>query len=138
MNEGSVTWIVAADSVEARVFCERARSGPLKEVPSLRMEATEAERTAGHHHRGDQRAPQHEPERRFLKRVAQRVALEAGRGEFERLVLMGPPRALGYLKMALPPELVARIDVTDPHERTREDAEALRLRLREARARSWA
>ena len=39
--------------------------------------------------------------------------------------------------MALPPELVARIDVTDPHERKHDDPEALRAHLRAARARSW-
>jgi len=101
------------------------------------MAATDDERTAGHRHHGDPRAPQHEPERRFLRRVANRVAVEASRGEFERLVLMGPPRALGYLKLALPPEVMARLDVTDPHERKLDDAETLRRHLREARARSW-
>ena len=137
MDQGSVTWIVTADGREARIFCERARTGPLHEVAALHMSASDDERSAGSHHRGDQRAPQHEPERRFLRRVATRVALEAGRGEFERLVLMGPPRALGFLKMALPPEVVARIDVTDPHARCDDDPDALRRRLRQARARSW-
>jgi protein required for attachment to host cells len=137
MDQGSVTWIVTADGREARVFCERARTGPVQELPALHMTATDDEQSAGRHHRGDRRAPQHEPERRFLRRVANRVALEAGRGEFARLVLMGPPRALGFLKMALPPEVVARIDVTDPHARCDDDAEALRQHLRQARARSW-
>ncbi|WP_293677229.1 host attachment protein [uncultured Phenylobacterium sp.] len=137
MDLGSVTWIVTADGVEARVFCERARTGPLKEIADLRMSATDDERIAGHRHHGDPRAPQHEPERRFLRRVANRVALEASKGEFQRLVLMGPPRTLGYLKEALPSEVLARIDVTDPHERRRDDPEALRAHLRDARARSW-
>lgn len=137
MEPGSVTWIVAADAAEARVFCERVRTGPLKERLDLHMAATDEERTAGQHHRGNERGPQHEPERRFLRRVATRVALEAGKGEFERLVLMGPPRALGFLKMALPPEVLARIDVTDPHARGHDDPEALRQHLRQARARSW-
>lgn len=137
MDQGSVTWIVTADGQEARVFCERARTGPLHELDTLRMSATDQERSAGEHHRGDQRAPQHEPERRFLRRVANRVALEAGKGEFERLVLMGPPRALGFLKMALPPEVVSRIDVTDAHARRHDDPDALRKHLRQARAKSW-
>ena len=137
MDLTGTTWVVTADSAEARIFCERARSGPLRELADLRMTATEAERSAGQRHRGDQRAPQHEPERRFLRRVANRVALEAGRGEFDRLVLMGPPRALGVLREALPPAVAARVDVTDAHERRQDDAEALRRHLREARARSW-
>lgn len=137
MDQGGVTWIVTADASEARVFCERARTGPLHELAALRMTATDVERSAGQRHRGDQRAPQHEPERRFLHRVATRVALEAGKGEFERLVLMGPPRALGLLKRALPPEVAERIDVTDPHARHHDDPDALRDHLRQARARSW-
>ena len=138
MDQGSVTWIVTADAAEARIFCERVRTGPLKELPDLHMAVRDTELSAGRHHRGDEGAAQHEPERRFLRRVATRVALGAGRGEFERLVLMGPPRALGLLKSALPPEVVARIDVTDPHERKHDDPEALRQHLSQARARSWA
>ena len=134
MDDDEVTWIVAADAAEARIYCERVRGGVLKELPSLRMTASDAERTAGQHHRSDERSPQHEPERRFLRRVATRVALGAGQGEFQRLALMGPPRALGLLKMALPPEVVTRIDVTDPHERNRDNVEEIRAHLRQARA----
>jgi protein required for attachment to host cells len=134
MDQGSLTWIVTADASEARVFCERARTGPLKELPELRMAASDAERRR--RSEGDQ--GQHEGELRFLRRVASRLALGASRGEFERLALIGPPRALGLLKMALPPEVVKRVDVTDPHERRWDDPDALRQHLRDARARSWA
>lgn len=137
MDQGGVTWIVTADAAEARIFKERVRSGALAELPELRMVATEAEREAGRRQGPDGRTAQHEPERRFLRRVATRVALGAGKGEFDRLVIMGPPRALGLLKGALPPEVAARIDVTDPHERKQDDPDALRRHLREARARTW-
>jgi len=150
MDEGGVTWIVAADAVEARIFSERVRSGALRELPELRMSVSDAERGAGRgqratvhqrsgggrHGAGDAE-PEHEAERRFLKRVATRLMVSAGRGEFDRLVLMGPPRALGALKKALPPAVAARIDVTDPHERKQDDAETLRHHLRAARARTW-
>ena len=135
MDQGGMTWIVTADAAEARVFCERMRMGPVREVAELRMAATEEERTAGQHHRGDQRAPQHEPERRFLSRVAGRLAAAAAEGEFESLVLMGPPRALGMLKMALPAAVTERIEVTDPHERKDDDPDAVRRHLGIARAR---
>jgi len=134
MDQGSVTWIVTADAAEARVFCERARTGPLQELPELRMAASEVE--SRRRREGDQ--GQHEGELRFLRRVATRLALAAGAGEFERLVLIGPPRALGLLKLALPPDVVKRIDVTDPHDRRRDEPDMLRRHLREARARSWA
>jgi hypothetical protein len=126
MDQGGVTWIVTADAAEARIFSERVRSGALRELPELRMSVGDAER-----------APEHEAERRFMKRLATRLMVSAGRGEFERLVLMGPPHALGALKKALPPAVAARVDVTDPHERKQDDPETLRRHLRDARARSW-
>lgn len=134
MDQGSVTWIVTADASEARIFCERARTGPLQELPQLRMTATDGE--TRRRREGDQ--GEHDGELRFLRRVATRLALGATSGEFERLVLMGPPRALGLLKMALPPEVMKRVDATDPHERRWDDPDALRQHLRDARARTWA
>lgn len=151
MHEDSVTWIVTADAVEARVFAERSWAGELRELPELRMTATEAERSAGRRqsvtvhqrtgmgrHGAGERSPEHEAERRFLNRVAARLMLSAGRGEFDRLVLMAPPHALGALKQALPPAVAARVDATDPHERKQDDAETLRRHLRDARARTSA
>jgi protein required for attachment to host cells len=150
MDEGGVTWIVTADAAEARIFAERVRAGALRELPELRMSVTHTERGAGRgqratvhqrsglaRHGAGEVEPEHEAERRFLKRVATRLMVSAGRGEFDRLVLMGPPRALGTLKKALPPAVAARIDVTDPHERKQDDAETLRRHLRAARARTW-
>jgi protein required for attachment to host cells len=134
MEQGSITWIVAADAAEVRVFCERARTGPLRELPDLRMAASDTERRR--RSEGDQ--GQHEGELKFLRRVATRLALAAGAGEFERLVLIGPPRTLGLLKLALPPDVAKRVDVTDPHDRRWDEPEALRRHLRDARARSWA
>jgi protein required for attachment to host cells len=146
MDVGGVTWIVAADAVEARVFVERVRAGPVREEPGLLMTATDAERSAGRaqranvHQRGGpgvhaaDREPAHEAERRFLKRVATWLGVEAGRGSFDRLVLMGPPHALGALRQALSPALLRRIEATDAHERRRDDAEAVRHHLRKARA----
>jgi protein required for attachment to host cells len=151
MDQGGVTWIVTADAIEARFFTERVRSGVLKELPELRMSATDAEREAGrgqsvtvHQRTGSGRHgagevdPQHEAEKRFLKRVATQLMVSAGRGDYDRLVLMGPPHALGALKKALPAAVAARVDATDPHERKRDDVEDLRRHLREARARTWA
>lgn len=149
MDQGGVTWIVTADAVEARIFSERVRAGALVELPDLRMTATDGERGAGRgqsatvhersgsgrHGAGD-RQPAHMAEERFLTRVAERLAHSAGQGAFDRLVLMGPPHALGALKKALPAALAARVDATDPHERKRDDAEEVRRHLREARART--
>jgi protein required for attachment to host cells len=137
MDDTGVTWIIVADAHEMRVFAERARTGPVHELPEWRMVATDDERAA-HHHHATQMGAEHEGERRFLRRVAARVGLACTRGEFERLVLMGPPHALGRLKAELPPAAAARIDATDPHERVHDDADAVRRHLRDARARTWA
>ncbi|TAJ71997.1 MAG: host attachment protein [Phenylobacterium sp.] len=133
MDEGGVTWIVAADAVEARVFSERVRGGPLRALPECSVSANAAERR---HHGLDNRA-EHESHLRFFRRIATRLALAASRGEFERLALMGPPRALGLLRLALPSEVARRVDVTDPHDRALDDAETLRRCLSQARARTW-
>jgi protein required for attachment to host cells len=149
MDVGGVTWIVTADAVEARIFTEQSRTGALRELPELQMAATDAERGAGRRqratvyassgsgrHSAGQTEPAREAERRFLKRVATQLKTSAARGDFDRLVLMGPPRALGTLKQALAPAIAARVDVTDPHERKSDDPELLRRHLREARART--
>lgn len=149
MDLGGVTWIVTADAIAARVFVERVRAGAVHELPALRMTATDDERGAGRgqratvhqrvgagHHGAGESSYEHEAEERFLRRVAQCLAEAAGRGEFDRLVLMGPPHALGALKKALPSAAAARLDVTDAHNRREDDAEAIRTHLRAARARA--
>lgn len=149
MDLGGVTWIVTADAIAARVFVERVRAGAVHELPDLRMTATSEERGAGRgqrttvhqrvgagRHGAGESSYEHDAEERFLRRVAQHLAEAAGRGEFDRLVLMGPPHALGALKKALPPAAAARLDVTDAHNRREDDAEAIRTHLRAARARA--
>lgn len=133
MEYGSVTWIVAADPEEARVFCECVRTGALKELPELRMTSGRGEHLGQpvSDHAG------HEADLRFVRRIAARLALEAVGGAYDRLALMGAPRTLGLLKLALPADVVKRVDVTDPHERMHEEAETLRSRLSAARARTW-
>lgn len=149
MEDTGVTWIVVADAAEARIFTERARSGPVKEVENLHMTATSEERGAGRKQRatGHQRlgpgqhgVGEQDPARtsaeRFLRRVANRLALESAQGSFDHLVLAGPPRALGILKAELPAAVAAKVEATDPHERRRDDADDIRRHLREARARA--
>lgn len=149
MQDTGVTWIVTFDAEEARVFEEPARSGPVRELPALRMTSTGSERGAGRQQRatGHQRlgAGQHgvgerDPGRaaasRFLRRVANRLALESGRNAFDHLVLVGPPRPLGLLRAELAPAVAAKVEASDPHERRHDDADEVRRHLRDARARA--
>lgn len=148
MDQGGTTWIVTADAREARIFEERLRSGSLREITALRMRAQDADRHSGRQratvhqrvgqgrHGAGQEAPRRADEAHFLGQVAAALAERCCRGEFDRLVLMAPPHALGALRAALPPTLQDRIEASDPHERRDDDAEALRRHLRAARARS--
>lgn len=129
MEDTGVTWIVTADANCARIFAEPARSGPVRELADLQMTAHGDELQQHAHHDSG-----HAGEARFLRRVANRIALGASGGEFERLVLMASPRALGLLKAALPPAVAARIDATDAHDRIHDNAEAVRRDLQRARA----
>ncbi|MBL8770901.1 MAG: host attachment protein [Phenylobacterium sp.] len=150
MDPARTTWVVAFDARQARFFVEPARSGPLREIRELRMSATEEERGAGglqratvHSRAGAGRSAAgdrnlaHAAEARFLRRVATRLMVAGGRGDFDHLALMGPPHALGALRKALPAGVAARVEVTDPHARVHEDADAMRQILREARAHAW-
>ena len=65
--------------------------------------------------------------------MAERINRSAAAGEFEKLVLMAPPSALGVLRHALKPAVSRRIEVTDDHERIKASAEDVRLILRDLR-----
>lgn len=147
MIETGMTWVVVADGAQARLFEEPLRAGPLRERPewALRQEhgdwpharphaATVHQRVASGRHAGKEAKPSQEAERRFLARVAERLAAAAERHEFEGLVLIAPPRALGVLRAALSPALKARLEASEPHDRVRADADQMRISLRELRA----
>lgn len=148
MDLGGVTWIVAADATEARFFAEPMRAGAVHELPELHLSATGADAAPSHqratvheragpgrHGAGDE-SPGHEAARRFLSHVASRLADAAQRGQYDRLVIMAPPTALGVLRQLLPPAVASRVDGSDPHERKHATAEEIREHLHHVRARS--
>jgi protein required for attachment to host cells len=149
MELTGTTWIVTADAAEARFFAEPQRAGPVHELAKLHMHAghedhapgrqqvTVHERAgSGRHGAGGGASPKVEAEERFLKRLAERLAQAAQHKEFDRLVLMAPPQALGLLKHALSPAVAERLEATEPHERVRDGAEEIRRHLRDVRARA--
>lgn len=137
-------WIVVADGKHLKVFEERRRHGPLSTLEGWAADAAEHERHRSHQagtvhdRRGGGRhgigdgSPADDAEQRFMKEAARRLDNAAREGQFDRLVLIAPPRALGWLRAALGPA-ADRVEATDPHERTQETAEALRERLRDIR-----
>jgi protein required for attachment to host cells len=146
MTEKLETLVILADGVQARGLAERRRHGPLAELGSWSLKADEADRHLARTHGGSvtdrvgygrdnvlEAPPAEAAENRFLEGVAERINRSAAAGEFERLVLMAPPRALGVLRQALKPAVLRRIDVTDDHERIKATAEEVRVILRDLR-----
>jgi len=143
MTDVIETLIIVADGARARGLAERRRHGPLAELATWSMAADERERHLARTHGGSvyERAgygrdnvldapPAEAAEKRFLERVAERLNRSAAAGEFEHLVLIAPPRALGVIRHALKPSVARRIEVADDHERTRATPEELRAILR--------
>ncbi|OHB40147.1 MAG: hypothetical protein A2882_12485 [Phenylobacterium sp. RIFCSPHIGHO2_01_FULL_70_10] len=149
MQDEGVTWIVAADGAEAKVFEERLKAGAVHELPDWRMSqsggdfpkatshgATVHESGGPGRHQSGEHAPRQEAEDRFLRRVAEALGQAASRNTYQHLVLMAPPRALGALRSALPKPAHDRLAGSDAHECVREGADQIRERLRAVRARS--
>ena len=146
MTEKLETLVILADGVQARGLAERRRHGPLAELASWSLKADEADRHLARTHGGTvtdrvgygrdnvlEAPPAEAAEKRFLDGVAERINRSAAAGDFERLVLMAPPRALGVLRLALKPAVARRIDVTDDHERIKATADEVRVILRDLR-----
>ncbi|MFN3515301.1 MAG: host attachment protein [Phenylobacterium sp.] len=146
MTERLETLVILADGLQARGLAERRRHGPLAELASWSLKADEADRHLARTHGGTitdrvgygrdnvlEAPPAEAAEKRFLEEVAERINRSAAAGEFERLVLMAPPRALGVLRQALKPTVVRRIEVTDDHERIKATADQVRVILRDLR-----
>lgn len=149
MEQSGTTWVVAADGAQARIFEERQRAGDVVERPNHAMAqrggdtprahthgATVHQRAGEGRHGAGERAPRQEAEDRFLARLAEQLGQSAQAGAFDELVILAPPRALGVLRAALPPAASARLTASAPVECVHEDAEAIRGRLRQTRARA--
>lgn len=145
MDQGGTTWIVAADSREARFFEERLRGGPLKIlsdhlVAESSNHGAHAQRATvhsrvghGRHADGDH-APETSAAKKFAHDVARHLEAALKTHAFDALVIVAPPRTLGLLRDALAPELAKRLAASDPHDAVREDSEAMRKRLSKARS----
>ena len=112
----TVTWIVIADGVKARIVANEGAGKGLAPVPGHAMStAPHAERdgysdrpgrvqesSGASRHAIQSRFDWHRFEKQqFAKRVAEMLDAESGKGAFDRLVLVAPPRTLGDLRGAL-------------------------------------
>lgn len=146
MTDKFETLVVLADGAQARGLAERRRHGPLTELAAWTLTADELDRRAdprrdgrvdeGAGRGGDavlEAPPAEAAEKRFLQSVAERINRSAAAGEFEHLVLIAPPRALGVLRQALKPAVARRVEVSEAHERIKATPDEVRTRLRDLR-----
>lgn len=135
MDTQDHTWIVVADGGKARVFEERERHGDLKELPTWREEHGGEDVSHAHRHAAHSGAgtPKQAAEAEFLQDLAKAIDAAARKKAFDKLVLMAPPKAMGVLRDALKTEATARLELTDPHDRTHEDARTLKGHLHKLR-----
>lgn len=112
----SKIWIVVADSVYARFFAADSRIGPITEFkdlvhPEARLKNGELRSDAGgrtfdsagqgRHAKSQRVEPREEEAQRFAREVGRALETAAQAGEYERLVLVAPPKFLGLLRTCI-------------------------------------
>lgn len=147
MEPTGVTWVVVADREQARIFEERGRGGPLRELEAFsldaaddvehkRGQATVHDRFGAGRHGSEERSGLTEDDRRFARRVAEALEEASQCSAFDRLAVFAPARTLGLVQETLSRPLSRKLEVTEPRYCVRDDAEAVRGRLRAARLRT--
>lgn len=135
MDNQDHTWVVVADGGGVRVFEERERHGDLHELKDWREE--HVGEALSHTHRHAQHTTTNTPkaaaEAEFLEELAGHIDAAAHKKAFDKLVLIAPAKAMGVLRGALKSEAHDRIELTDSHDRTHEDARTLKEHLHKLR-----
>lgn len=121
--------VLVADGTKARLFEERLRAGPLVEitdrlgdlahtgpVASGRSGRVHDRHGVGSHTTGGP-SPREKQEAAFITRLAERIDTLLRPGDFEAVVVVAPPRALGQLRQAFGPATLRRLKASDPHDR---------------------
>lgn len=145
MSAQMETLILLADGGRCRGLAEHRRHGPLTEQTDWTHDAPEADRH-GHGKPGGtsiqpgsgrsnvhDASPTDAAETKFLTKLAADLERAATAGQFDHLVVIAPPRALGVLRAALGPQASRRLELSEPHDRLRESAAEIRVRLRDIR-----
>jgi protein required for attachment to host cells len=120
----TTTWVLLADHERAHVLANDGPGRGLQPVDGMEF-STELHRAGelmtdrlprsvnsqtGMRHGIEPRIDPHRQEAaKFVAQVAQAVSSAAARHQFDRLILVAPPRALGELRDALPQQVRARI-----------------------------
>jgi len=110
------TLVVVADGHRARLLDQPRRDGPLHDRPEwlVGLKPHHAHASGAAPHEGD---PHDRAERAFVKDLAHKLDEVAKAHDFDQLILIAPPRALGHLRAALSKGLADKVVGSDPHER---------------------
>jgi len=136
--------LVVADGANARLLEERRRGGPLTEQPSwvadLQPGASPSlakgrvfDRFGPGSHTIEGMPPRDRSELQFLKQLAARIDRLIVSEDFDEVILIAPPRALGMLRSALSPAVVKKLGPGEAAERCGESPTALRGVIRRLR-----
>ena len=119
-----VTWVVVADHQHARFF---ENDGPTRGIKPIESLSLDTHLAASHDVMSDRPGrsqsakngvrhgfePHIDPHRqegmKFIQRIIEVVTNASGKGEFDRLILVMPPRALGEIRKALPDSVREKI-----------------------------
>ncbi len=139
------SWVLVAESSRAKLYEAKTKAAPLVEIadyvhPEARLpqrelitdgpgEDTGGSPGLGPHMFDDEVSPKEEEAIRFAEMLAEE--LEKGRvaRKFDQLILVAPPKFMGYLREKLSPELKAMIGESIDKNLTREKPEVIRKHL---------
>jgi protein required for attachment to host cells len=122
-----ITWILVADHQHARLFSHDGPGRGVVPIEHLELEAhLPASRDLGTDRPGRGVSSRdgirygiepgtdlhREAGRRFIARIVQLLGKASERREYDRLVLVAPPRAIGELRGLLPETVLARVSGT--------------------------
>ncbi|MCE8038712.1 host attachment protein [Halomonas sp. MCCC 1A11062] len=138
------TWVVVADQARARFFTAPEATAALEEVDTLvnpegklherDINADRPGRTfdsmgVGRHAMGKHHSPKEQEAIRFATAIGERLGAEYGRGALGHVVLCAPPRFLGFLKEALPEQVMKCVSHTLDKELASLSPEEIRAHL---------
>ena len=107
------TWVVAAESGQARIFLLENRVAPLKDIDELSNPVARAHERdlisdrpgrafdsggQGRHSMEPQIDPKQQEAIAFAKKINERLEQGRTKGDFEELILIAPPEFLGILR----------------------------------------
>jgi len=136
----TVTWIVVADHQRARVLMNGGPGRGLEPVAGMDFEThlkagrdIAADRPGrsfessgvSRHAVGPRTDPHRLEAERFVRRVAEALAAASKKGDYDRLVLIAPPRALGELRKLLPAAVKGKVIGEVDDDLTKAPTEAL-------------